>query len=91
MFISDNHSLEYYGVASRLVITPKTQKCQMALFTAMRYCVPTVCVGDRGWGKEALVKDMSYLLGNVYLSYTLSNATSMKDLKSLLSKHFNHG
>ena len=79
-----NHSLEYYGVASRLVITPKTQKCQMALFTAMRYCVPTVCVGDRGWGKEALVKDMSYLLGNVYLSYTLSNATSMKDLKSLL-------
>ena len=79
-----NHSLEFYGNATRLVITPMTAKCQLALVSAMRYCVPTVCLGNSGWGKASLVQDMSVLLGNVYVSCTLSHATTVVELKSLL-------
>ena len=78
-----NHSLEFYGNTTRLVITPITAKCQLALVSTMRYCVPTVCLGKSA-GESVFSSRYVGLLGNVYISCTISHATTVLELKSLL-------
>jgi type IV secretory pathway ATPase VirB11/archaellum biosynthesis ATPase len=78
-------SLEYYGIFSRVVVTPLTERCQRAMMTSMRYCVCAMSVGEDGWGKTEIAKDMATLLGTLFLTFKLSNATTMENLRSILA------
>eukprot|EP00505_MAST-04D_sp_SCG-Rhode-Island_P005109 Stramenopile-MAST_4_protein_5109 len=80
-----HHSLEYYGICSRIVITPLCERYQRCMFAAMRYCVSAVSLGEAGWGKTESVKDTAFLIGTMFLTYKLSSATTMNDLRSILS------
>ena len=80
-----HHSLEYYGICSRIVVTPLCERYQRCMFAAMRYCVSAVSLGEAGWGKTESVKDTAFLIGTMFLTYKLSSATTMNDLRSILS------
>ena len=77
-----NHSLEFYGNTTRLVITPITAKCQLKIVSQCDIVFQQSALENQV--KASLVQDMSSLLGNVYISCTLSHATTVLELKSLL-------
>eukprot|EP01034_Spumella_vulgaris_P021646 gene21646-27686_t len=60
---TSEYGMKYNGFGERLVITPLTDKCFMALSTAMAECAVSVLQGPVGVGKRSTMAALTYELG----------------------------
>ncbi|XP_037781858.1 dynein heavy chain 10, axonemal-like [Penaeus monodon] len=83
-----DYGYEYSGCGpADYVLTPPTERCLLALFTAVAAHSPPLMLGgvDGGCGRHSLVSTASHLAGRLITSFTLSPLTSSASLTALLT------
>jgi dynein heavy chain len=69
---SSAHSYEYSGNVARLVLTPLTDRCFLALTTALRLHLGAALVGPAATGKGSTVRELARALGTPCVTFNCS-------------------
>ncbi|XP_020627063.1 dynein beta chain, flagellar outer arm-like isoform X2 [Orbicella faveolata] len=75
-----DYGFEYQGTASRLVLSPLTDKCYVGLAQAVKNKMVGVCTGEFGTGKTETVAELAKILGNPLYSFNCSTSTNRETL-----------
>ena len=70
---TSSHSYEYCGNVARLVLTPLTDRCYLALTAALRLNLGAALSGPTGLGKGATVRELAKMLGTFCVSFNCSD------------------
>jgi MoxR-like ATPase len=71
----------YSGFEERLVITPFTDKCYVAIWNAMRNNVIPILKGHPGCNKASVARESAVVLG---ADYTVCNCDTVSRMEDLL-------
>ena len=64
------YGYEYVGAAPRLIVTPLTDRCRLALTAAFAAHAGAALAGASGTGKSCAPRDLATVLGLPYLAYS---------------------